>query len=728
MKDYVNSSVYFAADEAKDCVGYLQQKASYWFDSLLTNNYLDKVKKSWMSYHGNYYEESHQIGSGGETGELVNFAINHYRNLAQHMLIMVTSNRPAFQPRAINTDHKTQIQVTLAHGLLEYYMRERRLERYLKTAVEYAIVLGSGYVKLGWNSTSGQIVDYVEARPVFEGEEQPELQKDEEGAYIMDEEGNYLDIMGMPQAALKDEDDNLVDKEGNIIKNYPMYEGDVDFQNLSPYDVVFDSTKETTYEHDWVICRSFKNKYDLAAKYPELRSDILAQQTKDKLEKHRISISKLDETVDIPVYEFFHKRTEALPEGRYVIYLNDDVVLFDGPMPYRSLPVYRISPSDILGTPYGYTSMFDLLPMQDAVNSLYSTVLTNQSTFGVQNILNPRGNDIKVNQLDGGLNFIEYNQQIGKPEAMNLTQTPAEIFNFIGMIERVMETVSGVNSVARGNADVSNLRSGNSLALVQSQALQFMSGLQQSYIQLIEDVGTGLIQLLQDFAEVPRIAQIAGVSNKTKMQYFKGDDLKGINRVIVDVGNSLSQTTAGKSEMAANLLQMGLIKTPEQYYSVLNTGKLEAMTEGPNNELLLIRAENERLVDGSKPVIAIATDAHALHIQEHKNVLADPDSRLDPELVKRTLDHIQEHIQALQNVDPNLLTITFQQPLQPAVSPAPQGQQQSMSGQESANMADTMSNPEAQTLAPQLDVPEPAQVPQSPDGGPVLASEKPLTS
>ena len=53
-----------------------------------------------------------------------------------------------------------------------------------------------------------------------------------------------------------------------------------------------------------------------------------------------------------------------------------------------------------------------------------------------------------------------------------------------------METLSGVNSVARGNPEAS-LQSGTALAMVQSQALQFMSGLQQSYIQLIEDVGTG---------------------------------------------------------------------------------------------------------------------------------------------------------------------------------------------------------------------------------------------
>ena len=37
----------------------------------------------------------------------------------------------------------------------------------------------------------------------------------------------------------------------------PIYEGDVQFKNLSPFDVVFDTNKEDTH-HDWVLCRSFK--------------------------------------------------------------------------------------------------------------------------------------------------------------------------------------------------------------------------------------------------------------------------------------------------------------------------------------------------------------------------------------------------------------------------------------------------------------------------------------
>ena len=669
----MSSEIYFAADKVEKTVEYLSKKGSNWFNHLYHNRYLEKIKRSWMSYHGAYFTDNggdgHQITFGGEQGEYVNIAVNHFRNIAQHMLVMVTSTRPAFQARSSNIDHKSQVQTYLAHGILEYYMREKRLERFIKKAVEYAIVLGSGFIKMEWNSTSGEIYDTIDF--------------DEE--LIVD----------------YDEDDNPLDENGRILKPFPVYQGDVEFENLSPYDVIFDNTKESAENHDWVLTRTFKNKFDIAAKYPEKAEEIMSLKSKNQEQSGiRATLSYIDDTVEVPVYEFFHKKTESIPEGRYLLYVDTNIALMDTPMPYRNLPIYRISPSDILGTPYGYTSMFDLLPMQDAVNTLYSTILTNQNAHGVQSILSPRGNDVKVSQVAEGMNFIEYNTVDGAPNggaptSLNLTQTPGEIFNFLQMIERAMETVSGVNSVARGNPEAS-LRSGNALALVQSQALQFLSGLSQSYIQLIEDLGTGLIKLIQDFAKVPRIAEIAGKSNRSKMKEFVGDDVNSITRVVVDAGNPLSQTTAGRAEMASNLLQMGLIKSPEEYFAVLNTGKLEPLIQGQHDELLLIKAENERLVDDSSDVIAIDTDDHALHIREHKIVLADPDARLDIELVTRALAHIQEHVDALRQVNPDLLSIIGEQPLAP-VGGSPVNPNNAAAPQPNQAPSPAMGNPGAES-------------------------------
>jgi len=697
-----NDDVYFAADEAKKCVSHVKRKADIWYDNLLRNSYLEKLKRSWNSYFGVYYEDNHAISFGGETSELANIAVNHYRNIAQHILTMTTASRPAFKAKAINSDSVSRIQTTLANGLLNYYMREKRLENHLKKAVEYAIVMGSGFIKMDWNATSGELYDSIDPDPI----------KDADGRELKNEKGEY------------------VDEKGVKLNPFPIYEGDVEFKNMSPFDVVFDSTKENP-EHDWVLCRTFKNKFDLAIKYPELADKIKTLRTKSDRANYRVTLSALDETVDVPVYEFYHRKTESMPNGRYIMYLDEEIIPEDTVMPYRRLPVYRIVPSDILGTPYGYTTMFDLLGPQDALNSLHSTVLTNQNAFGVQSILNPSGNGITIQSVTGGLNWIEYNPvagTTGKPEPLQLTQTPAEIFNYMTMLRGDMEMVSGVNAVSRGNPEaMKGIKSGNALALIKSGSLEFNGGLQQSYIQLIEDIGTGLVELLQDFAQVPRIAEIAGISNTSKMVKFSGKDLDLVRRVVVDVGNALSQSVAGRVQMAENLIQMGLITSPEQYFSVMETGNLDAMTEGAHNQLLLIQGENERLTTGEGEIIAIEIDKHSLHIREHMNVLADPDLRLDPDLLSRTLAHIQEHRELLATADPQTLSIIGEQPLSPlGGTPAgpgtmapPQPNTQGMGAMDAAMM-----NPQGQQAAAKSStgVPSPAKPAQA-QGAPNTSGE-----
>lgn len=623
---------YFAAKSAKDVSSNLLEKAASFFNLLRANAYLEKLQRMWRAYHGAYDNDlgfGHRINFTGEQGEFTQLSVNHFRNIAQHIYVMITSNRPTMEARAINTDYKSLAQTHIANGVLDYYMREKRLEDCLKYATEMAIVLGSGFVKLEWNATSGE-------------------------AYDVDPDTGEFN-----------------------------YEGEIEFSNLSPFDVVVDGTKET-WDNDWIMCRTFKNRYDLMAKYPELADKIRAIPPKNQSAVYRLAVFSNDDTDDIPVYEFFHKRTEAMPEGRYMLFVDTDVVLLDVPMPYRTMPIFRIAPSTIMGTPYGYTPMFDIFPIQEGINSLYSTIMTNQNAFGVQNLFVPRDADVSLASLQSGMNIIEGNS---KPEPINFTQTPAEVFKFLDTLIQAAETISGVNSVARGNPEAS-LKSGAALALVQSMSLQFVSGLQQSYVKLIEDVGTALINILKDFAKTPKVIALVGKNNRTELKEFTGEQVSSINRVVVDVGNPLSRTIAGRVQMAEQMLQMNLIKTPQQYFQVMNTGRLDSMFEGELSELMLIKSENERMMEG-EDVNATSIDAHRLHIMEHKSVLADPDLRRDPVLTEKVFNHILEHIDLLRNTDPDLLALVGEQPLpplQPPAPPMPTGQSIPIQGQPGENI------------------------------------------
>jgi hypothetical protein len=528
----------------------------------------------------------------GEQGEFVNICANHYHNLIQHRLNMTISQRPQFEPKASNTDSESSAQVRLAVGLLEYYDRVHKVERHLQKATELAIPFAEGFIYTGWNPTKGE-----------------EYAKDENGK--------------------------------------PVMEGDLEFATFHSFDVIRSTERKNEADHNWLMIRQWKNKHDLAAKYPELSERIVNLCKQDRMLDYQNSFGMRYETQkedeEAIVYTFFHKKSEALPEGRLVMFCDSDIILHDGPLPYRRIPVFRISSGEMEGSVNGNSNAFNLIPMQEALDKLMSAVITNQAAFAVQNIAVPKGNGINVISITGGMNIVEYDSKLGPPIPLQLCATPPEVFQMIAEIKSDMETLIGVNSVARGNPEA-NLKSGAALALVQSLAIQFAQGLQQSYAQLLEDVGSSIIEILQDYANTPRVALIAGKSNRPYLKSFSSPDLNRINRVVVDMGNPIMRTISGRVNVAEQLLQNGLVQNAQQYIEVLSTGRIEPIYESQHSENMLIKSENEKLGEGGLAQV-LQIDNHQLHIAEHKCVLNSPEARENPKIVASVLQHIMQHMQ-----------------------------------------------------------------------------------
>lgn len=605
------SLMYFAARSPEKTATDLLKKSGTYFNVLESNRYLDKIRDMFRYYYGNFDDasKSHEISFTGEQGELVRLPINVFRNLARHIHSMLTANRPILEAQAVNGDFKSQSQTYLANGILDYYMRQKGLEETVVDAAEMATVLGAAYVKMEWNAMSGEIHDA-----------DPETGEAE-------------------------------------------YEGELEFSLLSPLDVVVDGTKERWESSEWVLTRTYINRYNLVAKYPEKAEDIMSMDTKNVATNYRLALFSNDDTDDIAVYEFFHKKTEAMPNGRYMLFVSSDIVLLDLPIPYRTIPVFRLCPSKIMGTPYGYTDMYDVFPMQEALNSLYSAMMTNNNASMVQNVFVKRGADLTTASLAGGLNIVEGNE---KPEAINLTATAPETYQFAELLSRLADTQVGVSSVTKGAPEAS-LRSGNALALVQSMSLQFQAPFQQQYVKFLENLGTTLLDILKDYATTPKLVTLVGKNKRPYLKEFTGDMIGDIKRVKVDVGNPLSRTLAGKTEIANNLLQANQIDA-KQYIQVLETGDLESLLHSDMADLLLIQSENEWLMEG-RDIYADTFDNHDLHLKEHRAVISDPELRQNPELMRKVHDHMQEHIDMMRTVAPDVLQILKIQPLQPAQAP-----------------------------------------------------------
>lgn len=626
-------SDYWAACPSDEIAKEAMTKVDKYYSYLISSNLTELWRRSYRAYYGmrqnvgasgwGVFDVGSLIASGDQ-GEIVRVKINHFANLITHQHVMTTSTRPALQCRAINSDAESMIASQLGDGIVEYFMRERSIEKRLTAAVEIALVLSEGYVVLGWDATAGK-------------------------QYGVGPNGT------------------------------PLFDGDLVARNFTPFQMVKDVTKNSDEEQTWYITHSKRNKYDLMTKYPALAEKIAKVQNDDQTATNRTFAdpSKIiaatsfgsQDSDDIPYYELYHKVTDSMPQGRYTIFCGPDVCLFDGPLPFREVPVYRVTPKDIIGSPFGWTVAFDGLAVQELIDKLYTVVSTNTLGGGMTNFWSPPGNNLSVSQIGGAMNLLE---SAVEPKVLQTLNTPAEVYNYISKLESVMETLFGVSAINRGDIPSADM-SGSAMAFLASQAITFSSGLQSSYNMLQEAVGTGIVNILKDFARTPRIAVISGKVNRPLMKIFTGAQLEPINNVVCDAISALSKTTAGKMTIADNLLNAGKIDTPQEYITLVETGQMDPLTRSPLLESFLIQSENEELLQGINPPV-LKIDKHIQHIIEHKTLISSPASRRNAKLVNAVLDHIAQHEATqlmLQQKDPALLAAIQEPPLPEPPPPPP---------------------------------------------------------
>lgn len=614
-----NNDQYFATLEGDELIGAIRHKIELFYDDVENMGIRDLIHRCYRAYYGGDLSknsplfENAKITSYGDSGQIMNLKLNHYRNLLKHTRQLSTAEKPAFVCRANNSDYKSQVQTVLGNGLIDYYMRELGMSASIGQAIENCLVQMEGWIHVPWDPSLGDIYE--------------------------------------------------ISTDGQ-----PIYTGDISFTAHALLDIARDVSLGHDDEHNWLAVRSKKNRWDLIAVNPDETENLLnaVLNEEDDTGIQDFANRKVSEDL-VDVWTFYHKKTPALPEGKMVQFCGD-ALLINMDFPYDKIPLHRLTADRIINTPYGYSPAVDIVGGQEALNILTSTIMTNQGTHGLQNVWTRRGDKIEVNMLASGSKHFQSDEM---PKPLQLTSTSPEVFNFRREIIGDMQTLQGVPAAMRGNPEAS-LKSGSAIAIVVAQAVQFASLIDEGKDTLIGDVGTTVINHLQKFPKTERVAKLVGNFNRPFTKTFKSEDLSEINRVSVEKISPMSKTISGRAEIANQLLQQGMLENSKQYMSVLMTGQLDPAIEGAQSELLNIRAENEALQNG-EIIDVIMTENHKMHIKEHKSILENPEAKKDGKLVTNTLAHIQKHINVWKATPPELLFILGFEPAPnfPAQMPQP---------------------------------------------------------
>lgn len=666
---------YFAAKESKETVKHLMSFIEHHNSYFKVSGMADKVRQSFDTYYGNHFKlgsatSGSSIKTGGRQGELKLVGVNQYRNLLRHMLNMITSQKPSFDAKAVNSDPESMSQARLATQIIPALQAQYKIDERLYKTAESGLVTAEGYMAVTWSMEKGNPISAVQV-------------EDSDGQPMLDDDG-------APRLKI-------------------MKDGDLKVKSLQRTDVYFDREIEEWEDNQWVMWREKENRFDLMAQFPEFADEIESVESAETLIGERLSDTGWDE-IESPYvwkYCFYHKASDSVPQGRMTYFLNDNVILEDRKNPYANLlPLFRMCPSHIIGSQSGYTDGFDLLPLSQAYDVIFSAIFTNNSTFGVQSVLVPETCNLTAIQISQSMTFLKYNPAGGRPEPLNLTASPAELFKFLELVEHLFEIISGINSVARGSPD-SALKSGVALGLVQSMAIQYASGFQKQWVSLLTDVATFVMKLFQAFATTERFIAMAGKDNASYVKAFKGTDIQNVDRMTVDLGNPITQTIAGKMDMADKLLGANMLPTPQEYITVATTGNLSPAIRPVESMMSLIHQENDDLMKGILPPVNLS-DNDEIHMRSHAILINDPEVRKNPDRLQLVEQHLAMHDQNWQTKQPVQSIIAGQQPYPfPQMPMPPEGAPQEMGapqlGQDMGQPESNLPLPdEAQLYAPNL--------------------------
>lgn len=634
------SDEYFAKKDAYGLIAKVNEHMQMWGANTASSSVFTSILAAYWRNIAAYYSclvapDSWltSLGFGGEQGELVKMAVPLARTLIRQFVSVVTKQRLSAECLTDIDDANPMLTARIGKAICNDVIEKQKLDEKLEKIAERVAVLGMSFVSCTWRTDKG----YIHSVSQGADETQPETIN---------------------------------------------YSGGIHIETHDVQEVVFDWSIEDWDNVPWAVIKRISNRWDLIAQYPELRNEVLSipsvKEVRQSLPNFNF-MSRYDDSDMIYVYEFYHKPTPVLPYGRMTVWASEQAVFLDSAEynPYECIPIIPFKFETIQGTGLGYPMLSSLLPAQEMFDVAMSVIATNQQGFGVQSVLVPKGADIDVNDIQG-MNFITYTpanaEGGGKPEAMQLTSTPAEIPNFIKMLENYMGQLSMINSTLRGDPPP-NVTSGAMAATLSANAMEFLTSASKAMTFGFEKILNIAMKNYQRFATVEQVVDITGENMFAYSKTFKQEHIKSITKIKVRQQSAMMSTVAGRTQLADSLAQNKMLSNAQKYISIIEGAPVETLFDNELAENTAIQQEVDALLEG-KNVIPAAWDNHPMFIQEYRKLLYNQEIRTNSKLMGVLTALIEERVNLEQSMPPDIKALLRGQPLPPPQSPGapPPGQ------------------------------------------------------
>ena len=541
----------------------------------------EEMRNAYMHVYGQDagYGITSGVTRGGTEGELAQVRMGGPAGVARAKHALITSAKLAWKPQAKDGSASAAETTAMAADVLEDLWKSNGLSVVVSEWVKRALQFSCDYVFAEWDKTLGPA----------------------------------LLAMG----------DRYV------------HQGDIRLHNIPAWDVYFDNAAPS---YRSLLSRWMRipcNRYELAARYTRLADGREGTEAEDAIlnaaeasmaqsitdgDRERYKDSDLT-----PLWHWFHEPSAALPMGRHVILLSDNVVLLDetlrGPnATYEGLPLIRLADQEMVGGPHARAVFWDTLGGGEILDAIDTGLATRATTLANPIIAYEKGSDLRAEMLANGPATWQYPRGAKPPAEIQTQKVPGEMLEYRQAVETAITKTMGLNDVALGQPQSAQMNA-QAFAVLASMATQQSSPFQDAYCVAVAALGLSCLKTYAKQVKHPR-------SLKSKMtggtlSKWQGSQLADVETVFVEIGNPLEQTAAGRKAILDDKMAKGWIATPEQYDQVLSTGRSEPVSRRNTAEMTLVQWEVEQLRKGKTPPVHQAMN-HPLHYREASAAIMEP--------------------------------------------------------------------------------------------------------
>jgi len=474
----------------------------------------------------------------------------------------------------------------IVYYYLDYLWRTYKYERAFKEALLWAIVTGTGFVKVLYDPDAG--LDYGGVRS-----------------------------------------------------------GDPVVDVCAPFEILVDPYARDLSEASWVIQESVRWRQYVKQKYGKDVSGAPAtSMLMSVLGSLRVNLntSRLPSTT---VCEYWERPNPSNPEGYYLVF-SGNTVLYEGPNPYADtcpIPYVRMVHTPIPGEFYGMTWVSDSRQVNVLYNRLRNDILENAVKLSNPPLLAPMGaipGEIKMNPGE----VIAYNPLVlqgGRVDQLKIEPFPAQAVNMLVRLEQEADELAAVTALTRGGVP-RNVRSAQQLATLMAMEDQRRQIALQEYAGMIETTLEYALRLARKYMVFPR--KLGGGNNAAFI--LRGSDIPPDAQVKVTVDLQHPEPDEREEQRLFALFDRGILQDPRLLVRLLKYGSREEVFTDADLDEAQAQRENTRLAEGVF-VAPEDFHNHLLHLIEHNRFRkTEAYEQLPPERRELFARHVAIHQQFLR--------------------------------------------------------------------------------